>query len=135
MPASRARIAAAFAAVYLLWGSSYLGIRFAIETMPPFLMGGARFIIAGAILCGWAAFRGCARPTFEEWKSTLVVGAFLILGGNGSVVWAEQYIPSGLTALLIATEPLWIVLLLWSLGRERLHGSVRTWGFCWVSAE
>ena len=121
--ASRGRIVMAFAAVYLLWGSSYLGIRFAIETIPPFLMGGARFLIAGAILYGWGTFRGAARPSLPEWKSMLVVGAFLILGGNGSVVWAEQYMASGLTALLIATEPLWIVLLLWGLGRERLRVS------------
>jgi drug/metabolite transporter (DMT)-like permease len=123
VPASRARIAAAFAAVYLFWGSSYLGIRFAIETIPPFLMGGARFLIAGAILYGWGLLRESERPSMSEWKSMLVVGAFLILGGNGSVVWAEQYIPSGLTAMLIATEPLWIVLLLWGLGRERLRPS------------
>ncbi len=121
VPASGARLAAAFAAVYLLWGSSYLGIRFAIETIPPFLMGGARFLIAGGILCGWGWIRGADRPSFREWRSMLVVGIFLVFGGNGSVVWAEQYIPSGLTALLIATEPLWIVLLLWGLGRERLH--------------
>ena len=116
----RARLIAAFAAVYLLWGSSYLAIRFAIETIPPFLMGGARFLMAGAILYGWERTRTASCSLPQHWLSALIIGAFLILGGNGSVVWAEQFIPSGLTALLIATEPLWIVILLWGMGRERV---------------
>lgn len=105
---------AAFAAVYVIWGSTYLAIKFAIETLPPFLMSGVRFLIAGAALTIWARWRGgAARPAREHWRSAIVVGALLFLGGNGGVVWAEQFIPSGLAALLVATEPLWIVLLSW----------------------
>ena len=106
---------AAFAAVYVIWGSTYLAIKFAIETLPPFLMSGVRFLIAGAALTIWARWRrgGAARPAWKHWRSAMVVGALLFLGGNGGVVWAEQFIPSGLAALLVATEPLWIVLLSW----------------------
>jgi drug/metabolite transporter (DMT)-like permease len=107
------RIWAALGAVYLIWGSTYLAIRFAIETMPPFLMAGVRFLIAGAVLFAIRRLLGDRRPTLAEWRSTGIVGLFLLLGGNGCVVFAEQWVPSSLTALLIATTPLWIVLLDW----------------------
>lgn len=103
----------AFAAVYVIWGSTYLGIKYAIETLPPFLMSGSRFLIAGVALVAWAMWRGEQRPTLAHWRSASIVGALLFLGGNGGVVWAEQYIPSSLAALLVATEPLWIVLMNW----------------------
>lgn len=106
-------VVAAFAAVYVIWGSTYLGIKFAIETLPPFLMSGWRFLIAGGLLIAWALASGSDRPTRAHWFSAGIVGALLFLCGNGGVVWAEQYIPSGLAALLVATEPLWIVLLNW----------------------
>ncbi len=106
-------IIGAFAAVYLFWGSTYLAIKYAIETLPPFLMSGWRFMIAGAALTAWAHFSGAERPTLSQWQSAAVIGALLFLCGNGGVVWAEQYIASGLAALLVATEPLWIVLLNW----------------------
>jgi len=106
-------IIGAFAAVYLFWGSTYLAIKYAIETLPPFLMSGWRFMIAGAALTAWAHFSGAERPTRSQWQSAAVIGALLFLCGNGGVVWAEQYIASGLAALLVATEPLWIVLLNW----------------------
>jgi drug/metabolite transporter (DMT)-like permease len=96
--------------VYLVWGSTYLAIRFAIETMPPFLMAGVRFLIAGAILYAWRRAAGDALPTRVQWRSAAVVGAFLLVGGNGGVVWAEQTVPSGIAALLIASTPLWMVL-------------------------
>jgi drug/metabolite transporter (DMT)-like permease len=111
--ASVLKVALALGAVYLIWGSTYLAIRFAIETIPPFLMAGARYLTAGALLYGWARFRGAPRPSLLHWRSAVLIGAFLLLGGNGGVVWAEQRIDSGLTALLISTEPLWIVLLVW----------------------
>ncbi len=111
--ASRALIIAAFGAVYLIWGSTYLGIKFAIETLPPFLMGGGRFLMAGAVLTIWALLSGEERPARAHWISAALIGGLLFLGGNGGVVWAEQYIPSGLTALLVATEPLWVVLINW----------------------
>jgi drug/metabolite transporter (DMT)-like permease len=107
---SRLSIAAAFAAVYLVWGSTYLAIRFAIETLPPFLMAGVRFLTAGAILYLWARWRGAPAPEPRHWRPAAIVGGFLLLGGNGGVVWAEQRVASGLAALLVATVPLWIVL-------------------------
>ncbi len=117
---SRAMIILAFAAVYLIWGSTYLGIRYAIETLPPFLMAGTRFLVAGSLLFTWAIIRQReALPTFPQWRRAIVVGVLLLLCGNGGVTWAEKYIPSGLAALLVATEPLWVVLLNWIISRRR----------------
>lgn len=110
---SRARLLAAFAAVYLVWGSTYLFIRFAVETLPPFLMAGARFAVAGAILYLWARIRGAPTPARAEFRGAAIAGLFLLLGGNGAVAWAEQRVPSGVTALLVATVPVWMVLLDW----------------------
>jgi drug/metabolite transporter (DMT)-like permease len=110
---SRARLLAAFAAVYLLWGSTYLFIRFAVETLPPFVMAGARFAVAGAILYAWARLRGAPRPGLAESRGAAITGLFLLLGGNGAVVWAEQHVASSVTALLVATVPVWMVLLDW----------------------
>ncbi len=103
----------AFAAIYVIWGSTYLAIRFAIETLPPFLMAGVRFLVAGGLLYTWARWRGEERPTGANWKSALVVGGLLLLGGNGLVSWAELRIDSGLAALLVSTVPLFVVLLEW----------------------
>lgn len=105
---------AAFAAVYILWGSTYLAIKYAIETLPTFLMAGTRFLTAGAILFVAARFtKDYERPTWAQWKTSFVVGTLLLLGGNGAVVLAEHYVSSSLAALLVATEPFWIVLLSW----------------------
>ncbi|HEX8737821.1 MAG TPA: EamA family transporter [Pyrinomonadaceae bacterium] len=105
---------AAFAAVYIFWGSTYLAIKYAIETLPPFLMAGARFVFAGAILYVWARVsKDYEKPTAAHWKTSFIVGTLLLLGGNGGVVFAEHYISSSLAALLVATEPFWIVLLGW----------------------
>ncbi|MFH1175941.1 MAG: EamA family transporter [Acidobacteriota bacterium] len=109
----RFAIPLAFAAIYLIWGSTYLGIRFAIETVPPFLMAAVRNGVAGVLLCLWAWRQGANPPTRAHWRTTAVVGGLLMLGGNGSVVWAEQHVPSGLTALLVAIVPLWMVLFEW----------------------
>jgi drug/metabolite transporter (DMT)-like permease len=108
-----ARLVAAFAAVYIIWGSTYLAIRYAVETIPPFLMAGSRFLCAGAVLYIWARLKGTERPRAIHWRSTAIVGALLLLCGNGGVVWAEQRVPSALTALLIGTVPLWMTLLDW----------------------
>lgn len=116
---SRAAVIAAFATVYLVWGSTYLAIRVAIETLPGFLMAGTRFLIAGGLLYGWTQLRGEARPVGVEWRSVAIVGGLLLLGGNGLVVWAEQWVPSGVAALLVATVPFWMVLLEWLRGGER----------------
>ncbi len=107
----RSQLVAAFASVYLIWGSTYLAIRFAIETMPPHLMAAVRFLVAGALLYVWARWRGAPRPTRANWRAAAVVGGFLLLGGNGAVVWAETRVPSGLTALLVAMVPIWMLVL------------------------
>jgi len=107
--ASRAHIALAFAAVYIVWGSTYLGIRFAVETIPPFLMAGTRFGTAGLIVFIWMRARGAKAPTRGEWIAGTISGALMILGGNGILSWSEQYVPSGLASLLVATVPIWLV--------------------------
>ena len=105
---------AAFAAIYIFWGSTYLAIKYAIETLPTFLMAGSRFVVAGAILMIWARFaKDYEKPQAVHWKTSFIVGTLLLLGGNGGVVFAEHYISSSLAALLVATEPFWIVLLSW----------------------
>jgi drug/metabolite transporter (DMT)-like permease len=114
MERTTTRIVAAFAVVYVVWGSTYLAIRFALETLPGFAMAGVRFLVAGAIVYAWARARGVPRPTAVEWRSAAIVGALLLLGGNGAVVWAERTVASGPAALLIATMPLWVVLLEWA---------------------
>jgi drug/metabolite transporter (DMT)-like permease len=120
----RYRLLLAFAAVYLVWGSTYLAIRVAIETMPPFLMAGVRFLIAGAVLYGWARLRGAPRGTWAEWRAAVIIGVLLLVGGNGGVVWAEQIVPSGLTALMVGAEPLWVVILDWMRPGGRRPGLV-----------
>jgi drug/metabolite transporter (DMT)-like permease len=110
---SRVRLVLAFVAVYVVWGSTYLFIRWAVETLPPFLMAGARFAVAGAILYAWAKTRGAPTPSRPEVRGAAIAGLFLLLGGNGAVVWAEQRVPSAITALLVATVPVWMVLLDW----------------------
>ena len=100
----------ALAAVYIIWGSTYLAIRFTVETAPPFLSAAARFVISGACLYLWRRLAGDPRPTREQWRNASIIGIFLLVGGNGGVVWAAQFIPSSLAALLVATVPLWMIL-------------------------
>lgn len=107
--ASALAIWSALLAVYLIWGSTYLAIRFTVETTPPFISAAFRFIVSGACLYTWRRFAGDCKPTAVEWRSAATVGIFLLLGGNGGVVWASQFIPSSLAALLVATVPLWMV--------------------------
>ena len=113
-PPTRLALVLAFAAIYLIWGSTYLGIRVALESMPPFLMAAARFLLAGSILLAVLKLRGAAWPTRRQWGINAIVGTLLLLGGNGAVVWAELTIPSGITALLIGVAPLFIVLTEWA---------------------
>ncbi|HLA96619.1 MAG TPA: EamA family transporter, partial [Pyrinomonadaceae bacterium] len=104
----------AFAAVYIFWGSTYLAIKYAMDTLPPFLMAGSRFLVAGSILYLVARFSAdYERPKPVHWRTSFVVGTLLLLGGNGGVVIATLYIPSSLTALLVATEPFFIIILSW----------------------
>ena len=113
-------IVAAFAVVYVVWGSTYLAIRFAVETIPPFLLAGLRFIISGSLMYGYLWMRGQATTTRKELVAAAMCGCLMLIGGNGLVCWAEQFVPSGITALVIGTSPLWIVLLGWlAFGDER----------------
>lgn len=110
----RWKIVVAFACVYLIWGSTYLAIRYAVETLPPLGMAGFRFLVAGAGLYAWLASRGetrCVTP--RHWRGTALLGTLFFLGGNGGVSWAETRVPSGITALIIACVPLWIVAVDW----------------------
>ncbi len=109
--APRGRLLLAFAAIYVVWGSTYLAIRFAIETIPPFFVAGSRHLVAGTLLYAWARGRGAAPPTRAEWLTAAGLGALMLLGGNGAVTWSEQRVPSGLAAVIVATVPLWMVLL------------------------
>jgi drug/metabolite transporter (DMT)-like permease len=102
---------AALIAVYIVWGSTYLAIRFTVETIPPFISAGIRFLISGAILFAWRRLSGDPAPKKVEWRSASIVGLLLLLGGNGALVWAEQHIPSGIASVFIATTPLWMVLI------------------------
>jgi drug/metabolite transporter (DMT)-like permease len=113
------QLALAFSAIYLVWGSTYLAIRFAVETIPPLVTAGIRHATAGAILFAWAWARGF-RPTRAHWLSGIVVGALFFLIGHGTLHWAEQYVGSGLAALLIATEPMFILVLAWSMGQQKI---------------
>jgi drug/metabolite transporter (DMT)-like permease len=123
--ASRAQIIAAFASIYIIWGSTYLAIRYAIETIPPFIMGGVRFLISGTLLYIWTRYRGAPKPTRLHWRNAIIAGGFLLLGGNGAVVWAEQFVPSGLTALLVSILPFWLVIIEWVRPpRKRPSGAV-----------
>jgi len=110
---SRSRVIAAFVAVYIGWGSTYLAIRYAVETIPPFLMVGTRFLVSGVMLYAWSRWRGAGRPTRTQWRDAFVTGVLLLCCGNGAVAWAEQRVPSGLAALLVAIVPLWMVVVDW----------------------
>jgi drug/metabolite transporter (DMT)-like permease len=116
------RVALGFAAIYLIWGSTYLGIRYAVETIPPLLMMGIRHSVAGVLVYLWARRSGVPAPDWRQWKFAAIAGALLFLGGHGLLAWAEQKVPSGLAALLCATLPLWTVLLAYVDGSERRLG-------------
>jgi drug/metabolite transporter (DMT)-like permease len=118
-----ARAYAAWVAICLIWGTTYLGIRICLETMPPGLMAGLRWMAAGAVLAGVEVARGHRLPRASAWPGLAVIGLLFIVGGNGLVVWAEQWVPSGLTAVLLATSPFWMVGLEALLPKgERPHG-------------
>jgi drug/metabolite transporter (DMT)-like permease len=122
---SRVLVVLAFAAVYIIWGSTYLGIRLAIETLPPFLMAATRFMIAGGILFLIAIFNGArVRQSLANWRHAFIIGGLLLLCGNGGVTWAEKYIASSFAALFVATEPLWVVVLNWGITHSRPNAKV-----------
>jgi len=113
------KLALAFVAIYVIWGSTYLAIRYAVETIPPLVTAGVRHSIAGGIMLSWAWWRGF-RPTRQQWVAGFALGALFFLIGHGSLHWAEQYVGSGLAALLIATEPMFILVLGWMMGRQKI---------------
>jgi drug/metabolite transporter (DMT)-like permease len=116
----RAKLIAAFGAVYLIWGSTYLAIRFALETLPPFLMTAARFLLAGLPFYAFARLRGAPRPTPAQWRAASLLGALFFLGGNGAVSWAETRVSSGVAALIVSTIPLWMSLFEFLRGGRRV---------------
>jgi drug/metabolite transporter (DMT)-like permease len=115
----RLLLIAAFAAVYLVWGSTYLAIRVTVETLPAFLSASVRFLIAGTLMFFVLKSRGFASPSKAQWRQAAITGSLMLVGGNGLVVWAEQTLSSGFTALLVALAPVWFALLEWL----RPHGT------------
>jgi drug/metabolite transporter (DMT)-like permease len=111
--APRALVVLCFAAIYLIWGSTYLGIGLAVQSLPPHIMAGIRFTLSGIVLYVVMRLRGIAAPKLTQWRSAAIIGIFLLGLGNGSVSWAETMVPTGLAALLVAIVPLWMVLLDW----------------------
>src|SRR5690606_32776194 len=116
---ARWQVATALGIVYVVWGSTYLGIRFAVETLPPFLMASARFLVAGAVLYGALRLRGGPRPTAAQWRHAALLGVTLLVFGTGVVGWAETSIPSSLAALLVSSVPLFLALLEWAGDHRR----------------
>lgn len=112
---TKTALLAGFAAIYIIWGSTYLGIRIAVETLPPFLMAGVRFLAAGGIVAAFIAFTRGFRATRKQWRDNAITGGFLCLGGNGLVSWAEQKVPSGIATLIISAGPAFIVLMDWAV--------------------
>jgi drug/metabolite transporter (DMT)-like permease len=109
----------AFACIYFIWGSTYLAIRYAVETIPPLFVASFRHLIAGGLLFGWCWWRGL-RPTRQQWVASIVLGGLFFLIGHGTLHWAEQTLPSGVAAFLIATEPIFVAIILTATRRTRI---------------
>jgi drug/metabolite transporter (DMT)-like permease len=127
---TKAALIGGFITIYLLWGSTYLGIKVAVETIPPFLMAGARFLVAGILVAGWIAYTRGFKATRRQWFDNSMIGGLLLLGGNGMVAWSEQKIPSGVATLIVSLGPLFIVLLDWAVlkfSRDKTRGSQPSW--------
>ena len=118
------KIFAAFFAIYFIWGTTFLAIRFAVETIPPFLMIGARFVLAGLLLYSLSRIRNYEKPTLSEWKKAIVVGTMMIFIGYAGLAWSEQYINSGLAALIIATIPIWMIIIDWFILKGKKPGKL-----------
>jgi drug/metabolite transporter (DMT)-like permease len=123
----RIKVIIAFAALYVIWGSTYLAIFFAIQSIPPFLMAGGRFLLAGLILFAIARSQTPGRSTWRDWRISFVIGAFLLLGGNGGVTISEKFIETGLASLIVATVPIYMTLLGWLVGM-----TPRPSGITWI---
>ena len=113
------KLALAFAAIYVVYGSTYLAIRYCVETIPPLAAAGTRLLVAGCFLFAWAWARG-VRPQRTHWMAGVLLGALYFLLSHGLLYWAEQRVPSGLVALLVATEPMFILLLSWLLAQQKI---------------
>jgi drug/metabolite transporter (DMT)-like permease len=113
----------AFACIYLIWGSTYLAIRYAVETIPPLFVAGMRHLIAGLLLFSWCWWRGL-RPNRQQWFASIVLGLLFFLIGHGTLHWAQQTLPSGLTALLVATEPIFVAVMMTATGRAGFNRSL-----------
>ena len=121
---NRATVVFCFLAIYLIWGSTYLGIRYAVETIPPLYTAGFRHLTAGVILLLWCLAKRL-RPTWAQVRASIIIGAFFFLGGHGTLHWAEQKVPSGLASLLVASEPIWVFILSAAAARQwRLNGTL-----------
>lgn len=112
---TKAAIITGFVTIYILWGSTYLGIRIAVETLPPFLMAAGRFLVAGGLIATWITLTRGFKTTRRQWFDNSIIGALLLLGGNGMVSWSEQKVPSGIATLIVSLGPLFIVLLDWGV--------------------
>lgn len=122
IPANRLAIFAAFFSIYVIWGSTYLAIRYAVAYIPPLYTAGFRHLIAGIILLAWALAKGL-RPSWRQIRASLVIGFLFFLIGHGSLHWAETQVPSGLASLLIASEPIWVFLMASAAERRwRMNG-------------
>jgi drug/metabolite transporter (DMT)-like permease len=119
----KSRIWLALFTLYIAWGTTYLAIRFAVESIPPFFMTGTRFLVAGLVLYIWRRLAGDPAPTRVQWRSAIIIGTFLLVGGIGGVTLAERYVPSGIAALIVSAAPLWILV----IGALRRGGDRLTW--------
>jgi drug/metabolite transporter (DMT)-like permease len=115
----RVKLLLAFAAIYILWGSTYLAMRLAVESVPPFLMAGTRFLAAGSFLYLVGSSTDAPRPTLRHWRNAALAAVGLFVVGNGGVAWAQQFVPTGSSALVVATLPAWLLLLDWGYGRRK----------------
>ncbi len=132
------QVVLAFFAIYILWGTSFLGIRIAVQEVPPLFAAGIRFFLAGVLLYGFMRFRGSPKPTASQWRSFAIIGLLMFVAEYGPLFWAEQYVPSGIASVLEATLPL-ITMLLETLVFRRQPFSWRLLaailvGFCGVGA-
>lgn len=125
---SKTKLLLAFAAIYILWGSTYLAMRLAINTIPPFLMASTRFLVAGGILYCFSPRSNGARPNLRHWRNAAIASVALFVLGNGGVAWAQQMVPTGASALVIATLPAWLLLLDWVYGGRKGPRMVETLG-------
>ena len=112
------KVAAAYTVIYVVWGTTYLGLRFAVETIPPFVMAGTRFTVAGLLFCIWFYIRESKKPSLADWRKASVMGISMIIIGHGCFSWAQQYVPSGFSSLIAATIPIWMIILSWAQSRN-----------------